>query len=111
MVREVPAPSPSCVCGGVGVGCAEAERVSFLLEGGGGAETGDSVSADLFWPLLPAPLPDPEGLPVEEVELEGLSLLGVPDMRSQMLMGPAQRGGWGVDQTTQVKHTHCKRKN
>ena len=61
----------------------------------GGAEAGDSVSANLSLLLLPPPLPDPEGLPVEEEELEGLSFMGVPDMRSQMLMGPAQRGvGW-----------------
>jgi len=39
-----------------------------------------------FWYSMVQALPDPEGL-------EGL--LGVPDMRSQMLMGPAQRGvGW-----------------
>jgi hypothetical protein len=93
--KEMPTPSPSCLPGGVGVGGAEVEGVSFLTEGGGGAEAGDSVSAGLLLLLLPPPLPDPEGLPVEEEELEGLSLMGVPDMRSQMLMGPAQRGvGW-----------------
>jgi hypothetical protein len=93
--KEVPTPPLSCLPGGVGMGGAEAEELSFLLEGGRGAKAGDSVSADLFVPLLPAPLPDPEELPVEEEGLEGLSFLGVPDMRSQMLMGPAQRGvGW-----------------
>ena len=85
--KEVSTPPPSCLTGGVGA--AEAEEV------GGGAEAKDCDSAALFCPLLPPPLPDPEGLPVEEEELEGLSLMGVPDMRSQMLMGPAQRGvGW-----------------
>ncbi len=104
-----PTPYPSCLPGGVGD--AEAEGVSFLTEGGGGARAGDSVSADLLLLLLLLPLPDPEGLPVEEEGLESLSmLLAVPDMRSQMLMGPAQReGGGGVDPTTQVMHTHCKR--
>ena len=92
----------SCLPGGLGVGGAGAERGSFLLGGGGGGETEESVSAALFWPiwLLLPPLPDPEGLPVEEEELESLSmLLGIPDMRSQNLMGPAQRegGGGGVD--------------
>jgi len=74
---------------------AETEELSFLLEGERGAKAGVSVSAGLLLPPLAAPLPDPEGLPVEEEGLEGLSFLRVPDMRSQMLMGPAQReGGW-----------------
>jgi hypothetical protein len=88
--KEVCTPPPSCLTGGVGA--AEAEEVFFLSEVGGGAEAKDCDSAGLC-PLLPSPLPDPEGLPVEEEELEGLSFMGVPDMRSQMLMGPAQRGG------------------
>jgi len=86
--KEVSTPPPSCLTGGVGA--AEAEEV------GGGAEAKDCDSAALFCPLLPPPLPDPEGLPVEEEELEGLSLMGVPDMRSQMMMGPAQRGVGGT---------------
>ncbi len=103
---EVPTPSPSCLPGGVGD--AVAEGVSFLTEGGAG-EAGDSVSAGLFWPMLPPPLPDPEGLPVEEEELEALSLLlEIPDMRSLDGTCP-EGGGRGVDQTTQVRHTHCKR--
>jgi hypothetical protein len=92
--KEVSTPPPSCLTGGVGA--AEAEEVSFFSEVGGGAEAKDSDSAALFWPLLPPPLPDPEGLPVEEEELEGLSIMGVPDMRSQMLMAPAQRGEGGT---------------
>ena len=70
---------------------AETEELSFLLEGERGAKAGVSVSAGLLLPPFAAPLPDPEGLPVEEEGLEGF--LRVPDMRSQMLMGPAQRGG------------------
>ena len=86
--KEVSTPPPSCLTGGVGA--AEAEEV------GGGAEAKDCDSAALFCPLLPPPLPDPEGLPVEQEELEGLSFMGVPGMRSQMLMGPAQRGVGGT---------------
>jgi hypothetical protein len=112
--KEVPTPSPSCLPRGVGG--AEAEGVSIPTEGGGGgAEAGDSVSADLLLLLLLPPLPDPEGLPGEQEELESLSFMGVPDMRSQVLMGPAQRvvGGTAGSEslsTSQVKHTHCKRK-
>jgi hypothetical protein len=101
--KEVPTPPPpplSCLPGGVGMENAEAEGSSFLTEGAGSAEAGVSVSADLLLLVLPSPpLPDPEGLPVEEEELEGL--LGVPDMRSQMLMGPAHREG-GVDSRIRV---------
>jgi hypothetical protein len=84
------------------MGSAEAAKLSVLLEVGGGAKAGGSVSAGLLVPPLAAPLPDPEGLPVEEEELEGL--LGVPDMRSQMLMGPAHREE-GVDSRIRVFST------
>jgi hypothetical protein len=102
--KEVPTSSPSCLPRGVGG--AEAEGVSLLTEGGGrGAEEGDSVSADLLWLVLLPPLPYPEGLPGEEEELIGLSLMGVPDMRSQMLMGPAQGRGGGGDSRIRVVQT------
>jgi hypothetical protein len=101
MAKEVPTPALSCLSGGVGMGGAEAQGRSFLTEGGGGAGAGDSVSAGLLF-LPPPPLPDPEGLPVEEEELE--ALLGVPDMRSQMLMGPAHREE-GVDSRIRVFST------
>ena len=48
-----------------------------------------------FWYSMVQALPDPEGL-------EGL--LGVPDMRSQMLMGPAHREE-GVDSRIRVFST------
>ena len=102
MAKEVPTPALSCLPGGVGMEGAEAQGSSFLTGGGGGAGAGDSVSADLLLLLLPPPLPDPERLPVEEEELEGL--LGVPDMRSQMLMGPAHREE-GVDSRIRVFST------
>ena len=90
--KEVPTPSPSCLPGGLGD--AEAEGVSFLTEGGGGAGAGDSVSADLLLLLILPPLPDPEGLPLDEEELEGLSLfLGIPDMRSLDETCPEGGGG------------------
>ena len=102
--KEVPTPPLSCLPGEVGMGSAEAAKLSVLLEVGGGAKAGGSVSAGLLVPPLAAPLPDPEGLPVEEEELEGLSLIGVPDMRSQMLMGPAHREE-GVDSRIRVFST------
>jgi hypothetical protein len=104
--NEMPTPSPSCLPGGVGMEDAGTGRRSFLLGGGGGGETGESVSATLFWPiwLLLPPLLDPEGLPVVEEELEAL-LLGIPDMRS--LDGTCPEGGgegWGGSNNLSQAH-------